>query len=248
MDLNRRMRIYENATKQYLASKVPVIIKVKGNFFNKITNEDEIKKKLFKQAIEISIQNVIKEMEGFKLAYSHNDEVIFLITDYDKDTTQSWINYDVSRIVSIVSAKFNMMFNKHLNETTSLLNRDYIFQVKCFSVSENEIVNYFLWRAFDCQRNFLQNTCRMYYSSEEIYKKNLDEITDMLFKVKDFSFNKLDTHFYMGSFYILNNEGSLVGKQLEEINYRNILRIVASSLIKTQYRSSFLKMQELLPY
>lgn len=248
MDLNRRMRIYENATKQYLASKVPVIIKVKGNFFNKITNEDEIKKKLFKQAIEISIQNVIKEMEGFKLAYSHNDEVIFLITDYDKDTTQSWINYDVSRIVSIVSAKFNMMFNKHLNETTSLLNRDYIFQVKCFSVSENEIVNYFLWRAFDCQRNFLQNTCRMYYSSEEIYKKNLDEIVDMLFKVKDFSFNKLDTHFYMGSFYILNNEGSLVGKQLEEINYQNILRIVASSLIKTQYRSSLLKMQELLPY
>lgn len=233
MDLNRRMRIYENATKQYLASKVPVIIKVKGNFFNKITNEDEIKKKLFKQAVEISIQNVIKEMEGFKLAYSHNDEVIFLITDYDKDTTQSWINYDVSRIVSIVSAKFNMMFNKHLNETTSLLNRDYIFQVKCFSVSENEIVNYFLWRAFDCQRNFLQNTCRMYYSSEEIYKKNLDEIVDMLFKVKDFSFNKLDAHFYMGSFYILNNEGSLVGKQLEEINYQNILRIIASSLIKT---------------
>ncbi len=248
MDLNRRMRIYENATKQYLASKVPVIIKVKGNFFNKITNEDVIKKKLFKQAIEISIQNVIKEMEGFKLAYSHNDEVIFLITDYDKDITQSWINYDVSRIVSIVSAKFNMMFNKHLNETTSLLNRDYIFQVKCFSVSENEIVNYFLWRAFDCQRNFLQNTCRMYYSSEEIYKKNLDEIVDMLFKVKDFSFNKLDAHFYMGSFYILNNEGSLVGKQLEEINYQNILRIIASSLIKTQYRSSLLKMQELLPY
>lgn len=248
MDLNRRMRIYENTTKQYLASKVPVIIKVKGNFFNKITNEDEIKKKLFKQAIEISIQNVIKEMEGFKLAYSHNDEVIFLITDYDKDTTQSWINYDVSRIVSIVSAKFNMMFNKHLNETTSLLNRDYIFQVKCFSISENEIVNYFLWRAFDCRRNFLQNTCRMYYSSEEIYKKNLDEITDMLFKVKDFSFNKLDAHFYMGSFYILNNEGNLVGKQLEEINYQNILRIVASSLIKTQYCSSLLKMQEILPY
>ncbi len=248
MDLNRRMRIYENATKQYLASKVPVIIKVKGNFFNKITNKDEIKKKLFKQAIEISIQNVIKEMEGFKLAYSHNDEVIFLITDYDKDTTQSWINYDVSKIVSIVSAKFNMTFNKYLNESTCLLDKDYIFQVKCFSISENEIVNYFLWRAFDCQRNFLQNTCRMYYSSEEIYKKNLNEIMDMLFKVKDFSFNKLDAHFYMGSFYILNNEGSLVGKQLEEINYQNILRIVASSLIKTQHCSSLLKMQELLPY
>lgn len=247
MDLNRRMRIYENATKQYLASKVPVIIKVKGNFFNKITNEDEIKKKLFKQAIEISIQNVIKEMEGFKLAYSHNDEVIFLITDYDKDTTQSWINYDVSRIVSIVSAKFNMMFNKHLNETTSLLNRDYIFQVKCFSISESEIVNYFLWRAFDCQRNFLQNTCRMYYSSEEIYKKNLNEITDMLFKVKDFSFNKLDAHFYMGSFYILNNEGNLIGTQLEENNYQNISRIIASSLINTQQYSSFLKMHNLLP-
>lgn len=247
MDLNRRMRIYENTTKQYLASKVPVIIKVKGNFFNKITNEDEIKKKLFKQAIEISIQNVIKEMEGFKLAYSHNDEVIFLITDYDKNKTQSWVNYDVSRIVSIVSAKFNMAFNNYLNEQTDLINRDHIFQVKCFNISESELVNYFLWRGFDCQRNFLQNTCRMFYNSKEMYGKNLDDIVVMLNEVEDFSLNEIDQHFYMGSYIKSTANNSLFLEKLEGIFYSDILRIISGSLIDTQHYLSFLKLHGIDP-
>ncbi len=247
MDLNRRMRIYENASKLQLIPKVPVIIKVKGNFFNKITDNDTVKMSIFKKAMELSIHSVIEEMEGFKIAYFYNDEVNFLITDYDKDKTQSWVNYDVSRIVSIVSAKFNIAFNNYLNEQTDLINRDHIFQVKCFNISESELVNYFLWRGFDCQRNFLQNTCRMFYSSKEMYGKNLDEIINMLNDVDEFSFDNLDSHFYNGSYIRINTNNELITESLKDRNYYEISDIISNSLVRTQQYELFLKMHNLPP-
>src|SRR5208337_3990528 len=55
------------------------------------------------------------------------------------------------------------------------------FDARAFNVPENEIVNYFLWRAKDWARNSLSMYCQSIFSHQELQGKNAPHMHEMLF-------------------------------------------------------------------
>lgn len=200
MKLDERMKNYVNAGQHHLTSKVPVIINIKGRSFYKIFTDiikvkkditPEEVKKLYNNYLYIlrySTISVIKETEGFKIAHVSENEVNILLSDIDTHNVnmQSWYNYNVAKIISMVSGKFNTTFNK--SQPFEQMLEDYIFQVKCFNIPDIEVSNYFLWRIKDTRRNSLQDYCRQIFPLEEIHGKKTKELIRMLFK-RDLDWN-----------------------------------------------------------
>ena len=178
MKLNERMKNYEAIHQHSLTPGVSVIVKVKGRFFNKLTKGLVDIQEEFMTAMLHSSLETIKEMEGVELAYIHNDEVIFLITDFTLLQTQSWFNYNISKIISITSAKFNIEFNNKFKHKDN----DVLFYVSCFNIPIHDVPNYFIWRQKDCQRNSLQDYCRQFFSDEEMHGVKVKYLKLMLNK------------------------------------------------------------------
>jgi len=54
-----------------------------------------------------------------------------------------------------------------------------------------EVVNYFIWRQKDSERNSLSMLAQSYYSSKELDKKNCNEMQEMLFQ-KGINWNNVE--------------------------------------------------------
>ena len=200
MKLDERMKNYVNAGQHHLTSKVPVIVNIKGRSFYKIFTDiikvkkditpDEVKRlyDTYLYILQYATISVIKETEAFKIAHVSENEVNIRLSDIDINNVnmQSWYNYNVAKIISMVSGKFNTTFNK--SAPFEQLLEDYIFQVKCFNIPDIEVSNYFLWRIKDTRRNSLQDYCRQVFPLEEIHGKKTKELIRMLFR-KDLDWN-----------------------------------------------------------
>ena len=108
--LGNRMKSYELSGSSYLTKKVPVIVRLDGKAFHTFTKSfekpfsDILADCFLSSAISLS-----KEMQGFKLFYTQSDELSFLLTNFDKPTTEAWFDYNVSKINSIAASTFYTM-------------------------------------------------------------------------------------------------------------------------------------------
>lgn len=230
MKLDERMKNYVDAGQHHLTSKVPVIINIKGRSYNKMLidvlkvkttmTEKEIRR-LYNDYIHCfcySAISVIKEMEGFKVAYVGDNEISYLLSDNNHVDMQSWFNYNIFKIISIVSGKFNITFNKTSPFKTIL--EDQLFQVKCFNIPEIDISNYFLWRVKDNRRNSLQTYCRQFFSPEEIHGKSIHDLNRMLFK-KELDWNEALTYAQRNGIFMQQNKNG-------EINISSVTHTVTN--------------------
>jgi tRNA(His) 5'-end guanylyltransferase len=72
----------------------------------------------------------------------------------------------------------SVAFNKHLKT-----DKMPIFDSRAFTLPKDDVINAFLWRALDWQRNSLQMYCQSFFSHKEMHKKNQSAMHDMLFKI-----------------------------------------------------------------
>jgi len=181
--LGDRMKRYERSSKDFLTPRTPVIIRVDGRAFHTYTKG--MKKPFDENLIEAmtyASKKVAQDMQGFKVGYIQSDEASFLITDYDDLNTQGWFGYNLSKIISITSSLMTAHFNEYMwriNATNEIA----YFDARAFNIPENDIPNYFLWRAQDWKRNSLQMYCRSFFSSKELHKKNHEDMHNMLHKI-----------------------------------------------------------------
>lgn len=176
--LGDRIKGYEGVSKSKLTRRVPVIIRVDGKAFHTFTRGME---KPFSQDLINSMVcgavNVAQSMQGFKAAYIQSDEATFLLTDYETHETQAWFDYSVNKLVSISASTMSMNFFAALQEDTGMLP---VFDSRAFNVPREDVVNTFLWRAQDWERNSLQMYARAHFSHKELHKKNRADIHEML--------------------------------------------------------------------
>ena len=84
------MKGYENSYKTQPPKRMPVIIRIDGKAFHTYTRGmkrpfDEHLADAFWKTCEYLAENIM----GCKLVYHQSDEISFLLTNYDKLTTQS---------------------------------------------------------------------------------------------------------------------------------------------------------------
>ena len=182
LDLGKRMKGYEDAFRQTALHRVPVMIRVDGRAFHTLTKHfDRPFDRKFMNAMISSAIDVAKDMQGFKAAYIQSDEATFCITDYDTINTSAWFNYNIQKMVSISAA----------NMSVALSQREYcctggvlpIFDSRAFNVPIDDVVNAFLWRAKDWERNSLQMYAQHFFSEKQLRGKHSADIHEMLYGI-----------------------------------------------------------------
>lgn len=213
-DFGDRMKGYENVTRNYLTCRMPVIIRLDGTCFHTFTKgfEKPFDELLWKTMAEVA-DKLCKEVQNCVFAYTQSDEISLVLIDYYNLNTDVWFGNNIQKICSVVAAKASVYFNDTLFTNTldefntsidedrriflkNILNRKAFFDARCFNIPREEILNYFIWRQKDCQKNSVSAIAQFYFSNKELHKKSTKQRVEMineyaeesgLFKYEDFN-------------------------------------------------------------
>lgn len=237
---DRMKNSYENRGKQFLTRRTNTIIRLDGKSFSRWTKGLV---KPFDEGLIEDMQEVTKflceNIQGAKCGYTQSDEITILLTDYDSLDTSMWFDGNVQKITSIsaslATAKFNELrqirhmknFNisvKGIGEISLeyCLNNFKLayFDSRVFQIPEKEeVVNCFLWRQRDAEKNSVAMLAQSLYSHSELHKKNGSDMQEMCFQ-KGHNWNNLNFSKKRGSFIIKNTyvDGNLLGLRNDKGN------------------------------
>jgi tRNA(His) guanylyltransferase len=170
---------YENRARYELTRRVPVIVRLDGKAFHTFTRgmtlpfDDTLIQGMVEAATAVA-----KEMQGFKAAYVQSDEASFFLTDYDSLHTDAWFGYNKSKVESISASVMTAAFNRKMQ-----LDKDAYFDARSFNIPREEVVNYFLWRAKDWERNSLAMYCQANFSHKQLHGKDKAAQHEMLHSI-----------------------------------------------------------------
>jgi tRNA(His) 5'-end guanylyltransferase len=187
-DLGNRMKDYEKAFKVQLDKNFPVIGRIDGKAFHTFTRGlDRPWDRGLQESMLAAAKYAAERMQGCKTAYAQSDEISFLLTAYEKETTQGWFNYKLEKMVSVaaslVTGGFIAAASTWLPERTEeFLDGSGLpaFDARFFNLPHDEVTNYFWWRQQDAIRNSVQMLARAHFSHKECDKKGNAQLKEML--------------------------------------------------------------------
>jgi len=184
LDIGKRMKKYERVAEYVLPKRIPVILRIDGRAFHTITRKRFGKNwcmEFVEQMIEVA-KTVMADMQGCNICYSQSDEVSFLLTDYKTINTDGWFDYDARKMISISASLASSVFSRVFGKNVS-------FDSRVFSIPQDEVCNYFLWRQLDATRNAIQMAGREYFSHKQMHQKTCNDVQEMLFQAHGINFN-----------------------------------------------------------
>jgi len=208
-DLDSRMKNYE---KRYeLPINLPVIIRVDGRAFHTFTcgMEKPFDNKFIDMMNTIGIK-LCDEIQNCKLAYLQSDEISFLV--YNGIGSSAWFDNDVQKICSVSASFASAIGTKYILDNIPRKNRSVVsFDSRAFILPPKDVVNYFLWRQQDCERNSLQMFARKFYSQKDLQNRNGEYMHRMIHEKGD-DWNSLPPSL---------KRGRCIVKKLEDISVNN---------------------------
>ena len=104
--LGDRMKGYENVSRNYLARRIPAIIRIDGKAFHTFTRG---MKKPFDRILMSTMQDVMKYLcgntQGCVFGYTQSDKITIVLTDYEKITTDAWFGYNIQKCQALDEEK-----------------------------------------------------------------------------------------------------------------------------------------------
>lgn len=213
---DRMKSYYEDRTRFYLTRRLPIIIRLDGKSFHTYTKGldkpfDEGLMEDMKETTKFLCENIM----GAKCGYTQSDEISILVTDFDKEESQAWFDNNVQKMCSIAASLATAKFNelrvlrtiqpKYLDEvgqfdSNILKSKLAFFDARVFQIPEfEEVVNYFIWRQRDAERNSISALAQSLFSHKELNKKNTSQMQDMCWE-KGQNWNDLSINKKRGSF------------------------------------------------
>lgn len=178
---NRMKECYEDRYRICLTRRTPVIIRLDGRAFHSLTKHfDKPFDKGFMQSMVFSAIRTAEEIQGYKLGYVQSDEVSILLCDFDKEETEAWFDYNLSKMISISASMMSVYFNIELSRYTHDFGHMGVFDSRAFNVPLDDVPNYFIWRYKDCVRNSLQMYCQSFFSPKQLLNKGSSDQHKML--------------------------------------------------------------------
>jgi tRNA(His) 5'-end guanylyltransferase len=220
-----RIKRYEAAADFRLPPRQPLLIRVDGKAFHTWTKSmtkpfDHV----LMRAMRAAMCETAAQMQGFKLAYHQSDEVTFLLTDYDKFSTQGWFGYELNKVVSVAASTFTAWFNNYIDKTRDVViaPSPAIFDARAFVVPQEDVPNVFLWRQRDWVRNSVQMLGFSQFSHKEVYGKNSDQVKEMLW-AKKVIWDDLRDDEKWGSF--LTADRTILNEKLDYYQIADLIKI-----------------------
>ena len=156
---------------------------------------------------------VAEEISGCEAVYIQSDEMSFLLTDYREIETQPWFDYNLQKLVSVSSSLATFYFNMNRMKYSDLYTHDTkvaLFDSRAFNVPKEDLINCFLWRQKDWERNSLMMYASSFFSHKQLMGKNKEDKHEMLHGIgKNWTTDLSDVE-KNGTFYIKNELGVFV--------------------------------------
>lgn len=177
--LGDRMKEYEAASQLHLPRRMPVIIRLDGRAFHTLTqNFRRPYDARFMSVMDTVTLSLLSEVTGAVCAYAQSDEVSLAVVDYQLTSTQAWFANNLQKLVSVsagvASACMTLTLPSHIGALGPVT-----FDSRAFVLPKHEVVNYFIWRQQDWQRNSLQMLARSLYSHKQLQGKKTPELHDL---------------------------------------------------------------------
>ena len=199
-DIEKRHEGFENQFNQDFIEGLPIIIRMDGNNFSSFTEglEEPFDMRLTNLMIETCKYAV--ELTNARCGFVGSDEITLAL--YAEDAkTQLYYNRKMRKILSILSGKVSVHFNKLLKDYMPEKVEDYpSFDCRAWNVPTlKEGCNAFLLRENSIYKNAITMACmgNKVYSHKQIEGVNGKEKQEMLFK-KGINFNDYPVEFKRG--------------------------------------------------
>ena len=181
--LGDRMKEYEQVTKVKLVRRMPAIIRLDGRAFHTFTrNLVRPYDAIFGRVMMATSLELVRTIQNAVFAYSQSDEISILMLDYKNKDTQAWLGSQVQKIVSLSAAICSTLFQQHFFSTYPKNGFPPlpVFDSRVFSIPESDVVNYFIWRQQDAERNSINSLAQSLFSHAELQGRKREEVLSML--------------------------------------------------------------------
>ena len=130
----------------------------------------------------------LERVGGCKVAYTQSDEISLLLSDYDTVQTQAWFDGGILKTTSVTASIVTGAFLVAYATRFPARWESFVvgkraapsFDSRCWSLPKEEVVNYFLSRQQDAERNSLSMLCQSHFSPKKLHRKGREAQHEML--------------------------------------------------------------------
>lgn len=162
--LGERQKDYEKAFDYEMIRRTPVIVRVDGRGFSKLTRKlKRPYEPILLEAMAETMFYLVSEMAGAVFGYQQSDEITFVLRNDQTLDSEPWYGNRVQKLCSISAALATKGLEKALakQEPKLPLIGDAIFDARVFAVpTVSEAVNNLIWRQQDCTRTAVSNAAQ----------------------------------------------------------------------------------------
>ena len=252
---NRMKKYYENIPKTKLMRRCPVAIRIDGKSFHTFTHGlDKPFDDILMKAMQETMKYLCENIQGCVFGYTQSDEITIVLVDYKKLNSEAWFDYEVQKMCSISASMATLAFNKSFEKLmdsyfcmfgidTEEDEKRYdilyekvrsgaMFDSRCFNIPKEEVTNLVYWRQLDATRNSIESVGRAYFSHNQLYKKNCNEIQEMLHEQFGINWNDLPIEKKRGSSCIKTTDGWVIDHYMPILKGED--RLYLDCLIKAE--------------
>jgi len=119
-------------------------------------------------------------ISGCKFGFVQSDEISILLTDFEEIETDAFFDYKLQKLCSIAASHFTVKFNQ-LRWKRGYTNEKATFDARFMAISDPwEVVNTFLWRQRDIERNSLSMLAQANFPHKMLEGKKKQDLHDLL--------------------------------------------------------------------
>jgi tRNA(His) 5'-end guanylyltransferase len=215
------MKKYEESVNFRMIPRLPIIIRVDGKAFSRLTKKLKLAKpydETFMGWMADAAVHVASEMQGCVLAYTQSDEITFVVRTDQSNETTPWFDNRIQKITSVSSsittAAFNRLLYPWYKENFDGAIPSLAFFDSRVTPYPNmvEVVNCLIWRQQDCTKNSIGSACYYEVARHEengktigrgttrkmMHKLNQDQRQELLFSKTGINWNNYPAEFKRG--------------------------------------------------
>lgn len=178
-DLGDRMKGYEAVAKRTFIKRMPVIIRLDGKSFSKLTKPLKKNASLYSDPFHpafagmmIDTMNYLCEnIQNVAVGYTQSDEITLVLNDWKQFTSQQWFGGSQSKIESVAAGMASAKFTQamiYAGFDTQLKQEFAVFDARAFNIPKEDVTNNFIWRQQDCIRNSVSMLAQYHFSHKEL--------------------------------------------------------------------------------
>lgn len=189
--LGDKIKSYENVSKTHLDDGYPVIIRVDGKAFHTYLRHVLPFTVGVNEAMNDAAIALCKQIQDVQFAYVQSDEISLFLHGYKHELSEHWFDNQVQKMCSVSASIAASVFSLNSwkiwgyaaigphNEAFMPVCKPASFDSRVFTLPEEELCNYFIWRQQDAMKNSVSALARTFYSQKQVNGKKQSDLKEM---------------------------------------------------------------------